>query len=637
MGSTLSRPRRLSKSLRLGWIDGCSDRSVGVPNSTSNRRLLDQWRPKSGEQQSDPIQLQSYIGNEIAIVGMSARFPGAPNLGEYWRLLVDGIDAISGVPRSRWDIDRLFDEDGRMPGKMNTRWGGFIEEVDLFEPEFFGISPRETEQVDPQQRLMLELVWWALEDAGIVPSELRGTKTGIFVGAMWADYGAVVRQRLERITPHSATGQDLSIIPARVSYTFGFEGPSLLINTACSSSLVAVHLACQSLRLGKSSVALVGGVNLMLSPESTVMMSKFGAMAPDGRSKAFDARANGYVRGEGGGVVVLKPLQRALHDGDSIYCVVRGSAVNNDGFSNGLTAPSPKAQKTVLREAYHRSGVHPRRVQFVETHGTGTLLGDPIEAQSLGSVLGAGRSSANALRLGSVKTNIGHLEAAAGIAGLIKTALALSHRVLPPNLHFDQPNPNIDFKSLGLEVQRTVTEWPDDEGQPLAGVSSFGFGGTNCHVVLGGLPSCSVKVFPFAAHSLAALRSVVEKTRLCLSDARTGLAALEERAVRELGCGSYRAALTVRSLEDLNDGLSDILKGRRRPGAACRKVLDQTKVVFMFAGQGSQWVGMGRELIHDEPVVRASVLACAEAMSPLLDWSLIDILVSEDVRVDRTN
>ncbi|MGB1015070.1 MAG: type I polyketide synthase, partial [Nannocystaceae bacterium] len=389
------------------------------------------------------------------------------------------------VPASRWSVDAYYDQNPETPGKINTRWGGFLDDIAGFDPNFFGISPREAKQMDPQQRLALELCWEGLEDAQIAPGSLRGSRTGVFFGSMWEEYARLCTGA-QAIVQHTATGQNSSILPARVSYTLGLNGPSLVVNTACSSSLVAVHLACQSLLWGESKLCLVGGVNLILSPESSIAMSKFGGLSPDGRSRAFDARANGYVRGEGGGVVVLKRLSHALEDGDRIYCVIRNSAVNNDGFSNGLTAPNPLAQQAVLHDAYAGARIAPDTVEYIEAHGTGTMLGDPIEAGALGEVLCAGRNSSSPLRIGSVKTNIGHLEAAAGVAGLIKVALSMEHNGIPSSLHFETPNPHIAFAELKLEVQTQLRPWMARNGRLIAGVSSFGFGGTNCHVVLEG-------------------------------------------------------------------------------------------------------------------------------------------------------
>ena len=427
------------------------------------------------------------IDEPVAIIGLGCRLPGAPDPEAFWRLLCEGGDAITEVPTGRWDVDATADPAGKSP-----RWGGFLDAIDRFDPQFFGIAPREAADLDPQQRLALEVAWEALEDAGLAPGRLRATATGVFVGAMWTDYGTLHAGELEATTAHTATGQDASIIAARISYSLGLEGPSLTVNTACSSSLVAIHLACQSLRSGDASLAIAGGVNLMIVPDSTVAMARFGGLSADGRCFTFDARANGYVRGEGAGMVVLKPLSRARADGDRVYGVIRGSAVNNDGASNGLTAPNPRAQEAVLRAACARAGVAPTEVRYVEAHGTGTQLGDPIEVRALGAVLGAGRPATRPLVIGSVKTNIGHLESAAGVASLIKVALCLRHGALPPSLHVQTLNPHIAFDALGVRVQTALGPWPDGDGPIIAGVSAFGFGGTNCHVVVQAWPAAQV-------------------------------------------------------------------------------------------------------------------------------------------------
>ncbi|WP_438022408.1 amino acid adenylation domain-containing protein [Sorangium sp. So ce233] len=575
-------------------------------------------------------------GEPIAIVGLSCRVPKGPDAAAFWRLLREGVDAITEVPPGRWDVGAFYDEDPGAPGKMSTRWGGFLEQVDGWDAEFFGVSPREAVQMDPQQRLMMELSWEALEDAGIAPDRLKGSQTGVFLGAMWTDYAKVSGGSLDGIVQHTATGQDLSIIPARISYSLGLQGPSVAVSTACSSSLVAVHLACQSLRLGESTLALAGGVNLILAPESTIAMSKFGAMAPDGRSKAFDARANGYVRGEGGGVVVLKPLSRALADGDPIYCVIRGSAVNNDGFSNGLTAPNPQAQEAVLREAYQQAGVAPEQVHYVEAHGTGTILGDPIEASALGAVLGAGRPAERALRLGSVKTNIGHLEAAAGIAGLIKVALSMRHRLLPPSLHFQEPNPHIAFEDLRLSVQRGLEAWPEEERPALAGVSSFGFGGTNCHVVVEGVGASPPQVLPLSAESPDALRALAQEVRALAAapGPRTALPELCAAFAARDDQLPVRLAWTARSHDDLRAHAEGFLAGPALPGTSSGRVADgRSRLVFVFGGQGSQWLGMGRDLLRDEPAFRVAMRRCEQAMRSHVEWSLLEVLSSGDARM----
>nr|QDA77044.1 polyketide synthase [Jahnella sp. MSr9139] len=570
--------------------------------------------------------------DSIAIIGMACRFPGAPDLDSYWRLLSGGVDAITEVPPGRWDAESFYDPDPRTPGKMSTRWGGFIDGIEGFDASFFALSPREAAEMDPQQRLMLELSWEALEDAGVLPLSLRDSRTGVFFGAMWQDYARLSAGALARINQHTATAQDLSIIPARVSYTLGLRGPSIALNSACSSSLAAVHAARQSLLLGESTLALAGGVNLILSPESTIAMSKLGAMAPDGRSKAFDARANGYVRSEGGGVVVLKRLSRALVDGDPVYGIILGGAINNDGLSNGLTAPSPAAQELMLRDAYANAGVDPHGVQYVEAHGTGTLLGDPIEAGALGAVLGAGRPADRPLLLGSVKTNIGHLEAAAGIAGLIKTALALKNRTVPPNLHFEIPNPHIPFEALRLKVPTTSEPWPERDGRTLSGVSSFGFGGTNCHIILEGAHPERAHLVPLASMDPGRLRQLAARMRdLCLDRSRrTSLPELCAAAAPHASDGALRIAVTACTRDELAARLDSLLQGCPVPGASTGEARGgRLGPVFVFGGQGSQWLRMGVDALR-EPAFRAAIERCDQVMHPHLGGSLLDALLSKD-------
>ncbi len=424
------------------------------PNPEALARFL-----AGGEAGSVRTTRSATADEPIAIVGMACRFPGASDPETFWRMVCAGIDATREVPAERWDAAGFYDPDPEAPGTTNTRRGAFLERIDEFDPLFFGISPREAAEMDPQQRIMLELAWEALEDAGVPPRELAGTKAGVFFGVVWRDYAELHRAAGATVTSHTGVGQGVTIVANRVSYALGLRGPSLVVDTACSSSLVAIHLACQSLRSGESTVALVGGVNLMLLPETMVALTKFGGLSGEGRCKAFDARADGFARGEGAGVVVLKPLSRALADGDRVYCVLRGSAVNNDGASNGLTAPNPLAQVEVLQEAYARAGIDPCRVQVVEAHGTGTPLGDPIEARALSQVLCAGRDPARPLVIGSVKTNIGHLEAAAGIAGLIKLALALHHRAgaAQPSLRTAEPRHPVRRAGIaGADGARTL-------------------------------------------------------------------------------------------------------------------------------------------------------------------------------------
>ena len=588
----------------------------------------------------------------IAIIGIGCRFPGANDPAAFWQLLRDGVDAIREVPADRFDLHEFYDPDPLIPGKMNTRWGGFLEHVDQFDPNFFGISPREASRMDPQQRLLLEVTWEAVQDAGQVPERLAGTQTGVFIGIATNDYGRLQWNDLERIDAYAGTGNATSIAANRISYTFDFRGPSLAIDTACSSSLVAVHLACSSLRNGESSLALAGGVNLILSPAIAIGFTKAGAMAPDGRCKAFDARANGYVRSEGAGVVVLKGLSKALADGDPIYAVIRGSAVNQDGRSNGLMAPNSLAQEAVLREAYRQAAVSPGKVQYVEAHGTGTLLGDPIEAKALGAVLGVERPPGRRCALGSAKTNLGHLEAAAGIAGLIKVALALRHREIPPSLYFEKPNPHIPFDELPLRIQTTLSPWPAESGPALAGVSSFGFGGTNAHVVLEeappgiiGMPEAEREIgthlLPLSARSPEALKSLARAYQnfLATPESAASLPDICYTASVRLSHHEHRLAVTGNSPAQLVESLEAFGLGEARPGLSSgRKVsARRRRLVFVFPGQGGQWFGMGRRLLEQEPVFREVIERCDLAMRPYGDWSLLTELTATNAAQSRLN
>lgn len=583
--------------------------------------------PEMGAPASEPV----------AIVGLACRLPGARDARAAWELLASGVDAVSEVPADRWPVDRYFDADAGAPGKMSTRWGGFLDEVDRFDAGFFKISPREAAEMDPQQRLALELAWEALEDAGIAPSSLENSRTGVFFGQMWSDYLRLAGRHVEAFTPHTATGQDTSIIAARVSYTLGLCGPNMVVNTACSSALVAVHLACQSLLRGESALALVGGVNLLLSPETTILMTKFGAMAKDGRSKAFGTGASGYVRGEGGGVVVLRRLGDALRAGDRIYCVIRGSSVNNDGPSNGLTAPSPAAQEAALRMAYETAGIPVKRVGYVEAHGTGTFLGDTIEARSLGAVLGCGRAADRPLLVGSIKSNIGHLEAASGIAGLIKAALAIHHRAIPPSLHSRPPNPDIPFEALGLRVPAELVPWPEEGGhEPVAGVNSFGFGGTNCHVVLEGVPRAP-ELFTAQASGEEALREEARRAVRVLSGpgVEPTLARMCAGTAGAAG-GAHRLAVTARSREELRAQLVSFLKGGQSTVITSAAPAPAGGLVFVFSGHGGQWQGMGRDLLRRYPVFRAAVERCDAALRRWTEVSVMDELLAgkEESRLD---
>lgn len=593
----------------------------------------------------------------VAIVGIGCRMPGANSPQAFWKLLSEGVDAITEVPAQRFKVDAYYDADPATPGKINTRWGGFIDNVDRFDSHFFGISPREAARMDPQQRLLLEVTWEALEDAGAVPDQLTGTRTSVFIGISNNDYGRNQLSDLRKIDAYAGTGNALSIAANRLSYVFDFRGPSIAIDTACSSSLVAVHLACTSLRNSESTLAIAGGVNLILSPAVTVNFTKAGVMAPDGRCKAFDSRANGYVRGEGVGVVVLKRLAQAIADGDPIYAVIRGSAVNQDGRSNGLMAPNPLAQEGVLHDAYEHAGVPPGRVQYVEAHGTGTLLGDPIEAKALGRVLAVDRPRDTPCSIGSVKSNIGHLEAAAGIAGLIKTALALKRRQLPASLHFEEPNPLIPFDDLGLRVPTTLRPWAAPLGEALAGVSSFGFGGTNAHVVLGEPPPSGAGDFPHN-NGVSGDESYANSTHLLALSARSpdALQALADSykdflstgpdtALRDIcytadvrrGHHDYRLALLGESRDQMIAGLEEFIRSEASaPSLLGRRISSRKrKLVFVFPGQGSQWFGMGRRLLQHYPVFRNVVIECDHAFRAYCEWSLLSELSLTDPAKSR--
>ncbi|MGW0776834.1 type I polyketide synthase, partial [Streptomyces sp. NPDC002835] len=543
----------------------------------------------------------------IAIVGLSCRIPEAPDKGAFWELLRDARHAIGKVPQDRWNAEEL---------PPAARHGAFLDRVDTFDPAFFGVSPREASMVDPQQRLMLELSWEAFEDAGIPLRQVRGSRTGVFVGAIANDYAVLLnRQGLSAVTQHSLTGTQRAIIANRVSYTLGLRGPSLTVDTAQSSGLVAVHQACEALRSGGCELAVAGGVNLNIVPESALAADRFGGLSPDGRCYTFDARANGYVRGEGGGAVLLKPLARALADGDSVYCVIRGGAVNNDGATDGLTVPSTAAQSEVLRLAYDRAGVDPADVHYVELHGTGTALGDPIEASALGAVLGTAPGRRLPLTVGSAKTNVGHLEGAAGMVGLLKTALSLHRRQIPASLHYETPSPRIPLDELNLRVQQSLTDWPEPESRPsLAGVSSFRMGGTNCHLVLQGVPAAEpatrdgggterrAGVVPWLVSGRGedALRAQAERLRSFVADRpELDVDAVAQSLVTSRDAHENRAVVLGSDRERLLNGLAALAAGEPASRVVrSRGSVDpaQGRLAFLFSGQGSQRAGMGHEL-----------------------------------------
>ena len=580
----------------------------------------------------------------IAIIGIGCRFPGGANDPKsFWNLLQKGVDAITEIPQDRWNLKIFYDRDPKSSGTACTRWGGFIDNIDQFDAHFFGISPREANYMDPQQRLLLETTWEALEDAGQVPELLSGSNTSVFIGICTSDYYDIQLAigESDHIDAYTNTGGSFSIAANRISYLFNFRGPSMAVDTACSSSLVAVHLACQSLWSGESSLSLVGGVNLILTPGVTIGFSKASMLSPDGRSKAFDSEANGYVRGEGAGVVVLKPLSKAILDGDPIYATIRSTAINEDGRSEGMTAPNPSAQISMLKKAYRQARISPEKVQYVEAHGTGTQIGDRTEANSLGNVLSANRSSKNALMIGSVKTNIGHLESGSGIAGLIKAALALKHKKIPPSLHFKNPNPNIAFNKFHLRVPQTLEAWPDTVLPRVAGVNSFGFGGANAHVVLEEasetFPSLSVKdkycLLPLSARSPESLRDLVQRYRTFITDkSGTFLQDMCYTASVRRSHHDHRIAIVFRSKRELNSQLEAYLSDENLPTMSTgRRMLGpQKKIAFVFSGMGPQWWGMGRHLLENEPVFRKKIVECDKLLLEHAGWSLLKELTADE-------
>ncbi|WP_078871673.1 type I polyketide synthase [Streptomyces caatingaensis] len=560
----------------------------------------------------------------IAITGIGCRLPGATSPEQLWQLLMEGRTTADGL--------ELHTGDGvtRIPG-------AFLEDVDSFDASFFGISPREAVSMDPQQRLLLETAWEALEDAGEVPGDLAGSATGVFVGISGYDHG-----RLRFGSPdadlHIGTGSALSIAANRLSYTFDFSGPSMSVDTACSSSLVAVHLACHSLWTGEAELALAAGVNVILDGAVGAAFERAGFLAPDGRCKTFDAAADGYGRGEGCAVVVLKPLERALAAGDPVYAVIKSTAVNQDGRSNGLTAPNGAAQERLLTGAYRHAGIAPGIVGYIEAHGTGTPLGDPIEARAIGRTLGAGRSADRPCFIGSVKSNLGHLEAAAGVTGLVKAALCVQRRTIVPTAGFRAPNPGIDFEGLGLRVADRAMPWPEGCEEAVAGVSSFGFGGTNAHVVLGEPPRShatdgdvgdaalgATVLLPVSAPDPAGLAAQADAYRSVIQRHPERMAATAYCAGTRRTHYRHRRALVVASAAQADELLVGIGQEPLDQSAAAGR----GRVAFVFSGQGNQWPGMGRGLLEDEPVAARLLEECDEILGKLTGWSLLDRLASD--------
>jgi acyl transferase domain-containing protein len=583
----------------------------------------------------------------LAIVGIGCHFPGgAVTPDAYWDLLCSGVDATSELPKDRWELGKFYDPDPAKLGKMSTFRGGFLERVDQFDAQFFGISPREAIWLDPQQRLLLRTAWEALEDAGQDADRLAGSDTGVFVGGFTLDYQLLqnygVHSRYE-LQAHSATGMMMTMLANRLSYAFDFRGPSLSVDTACSGSLVALHLAAQAIWNGECSQAVVGGANVMLAPNMTIAESKGGFLSPDGRCKTFDASANGYARGEGAGVVLLKPLARAQADRDSIYALVRGTAVRQDGRTNGITVPNGASQEAAMRAAYAWAGVSPHEVQYVEAHGTGTPIGDPIEAAAIGRVLSTDRPGDEHVFVGSVKTNIGHLEAAAGVAGLIKAALSLKHRRIPAHLHLRNPNPAIPFDEYRLRVPTQLMEWPTGDRPRYAGVNSFGFGGTNAHAVLQEPPAEAPlpargdgrrHVVTLSARSADALHDLAESMCSYLAETGHSLADVAYSCALRRTHHDHRLAVVAQHPDEARARLRAHLDDEKAAGAVAGRTQPggRPKLAFVFSGMGPQWWAMGRQLFATEPVFRAAVEACAVELRKYIGWSLVEELLADEDR-----
>jgi acyl transferase domain-containing protein/surfactin synthase thioesterase subunit len=579
------------------------------------------------------------INEPLAIVGMSCRFPQAQNLDEFWELLKNKKSTISEISKERWDASKYYDLDPNAERKTYQKQASLLSNIHDFDPLFFNISPAEATEMSPSQKLMLELAWEAMESSSISYTKLKGGKIAVYVGSIWSDFEHYRKAKNARATLHSAVGMSANVIANRVSFTFGFTGPSMVIDTGCSASLVALHLACQSIYSGESEMAIVGGINHIMDPDKYIELTKFGGLSKKGMCSTFDENADGFVRGEGGGALLLKRLSEAERDGDKIFALIRGTAVNNNGFNDTLPATSVSGQLALLETAYHNAGIEPHEVHYMEAHGTGTKLGDPNEAGAIGEFFRRGRGQ-NKLRVGSIKTNIGHTEATAGIAGLIKVALSMKNQLLAPNLNFKKPSSSIPFEELKIEVQDELTPWPRLGHETLkAGVNSFGWGGTNAHAVLEEYVSSNRQplpadyagfTLPISAKSSPAVKEYAKAyvdllkntDAVSIQSATVAASLLKPDFDHRVMFSSTSAEGLINTLQEFASSDVEI--------EAFTSLTNHHKAVFVFPGQGAQWLGMGKDLFLKEKVFRDTIVACDKAFQPFTDWSLIDQLHAKE-------